>query len=72
MLLRVIANTDTSREEFSDAACKVGGGFAESHIVLDANQVAALQGGKCIAFDNGEYTFFLTMANSSSPDSKEN
>ena len=52
--MEIIENSNKSRDEYGHC-------YGSENIILTIEQVNALLNGKCIAFDDGEYTHFLSM-----------
>lgn len=62
MLQKIIENTDSAQKEFRREADIVGGGgCARNVITLSREELAALQQGGCVAYDDGEYSTFIVL-----------
>ncbi len=45
-----------------EAKAAIGGGRAFSTLVLSPEELEAIQQGACVAFDNGEFSFFVALS----------
>lgn len=62
MMQKIIENTEVARGEFMREADAVqSGGGGSSTITLSREELAALQRGGCVAFDDGEYSTFIVL-----------
>lgn len=59
---QVILNTGEAQDAFAEfAKNEIGGGRGGSDVVINCDDLAALKQGMCIAFDNGEFSTFITL-----------
>ncbi len=53
--MNIIENSNKDRDQYGHC-------YGSENIILTSEHINALLNGKCVAFDDGEYTHFLSMA----------
>ena len=57
-IIEIIENQKKAREEYNSVH---GSEYGSSELRITAEILQALSDGKCVAINDGEYSFFLTM-----------
>ena len=63
---KVIEPTETSKAAFKELAHRNGGGSNPSTIELSESEILSLRAGKLLAIDDGEYTTYIKLENTTS------